>query len=333
MEAASNVELQSPIAGTGLGAEIDPKQKEQVIRGWISRKESVCPYAPGLARFIHLPELKSLNIEHVEYLAEELNAFYSAKENNKRVGRWMLLPHTEWTCHEEAHTESERIFWLLNAAYFYLLKDKKSVQASLDQQLKGYNRGVKGEILNPIVGHQPNRSVDVIPAKSLFYSALSPLYNSTQFYRYCPHSLIPLVYASEFQQLKQKHPQVTSEVALEMACGGLFEILGDDISLDKNAFKQELRVWGAIIDRTAEIMRGAAKGVSSQAKEAKGCPASNLNYFRVSNPKLVSLIYSKYSNHLNILRQILGQTNAQPKQIIAAPFAGSGLYTIPDYLA
>jgi hypothetical protein len=321
---AKKVEEHTPSALT-------PSQREHDVRAWIARKESVCPYAPGLARFVHLPEIKSLEMEHVYYLASELRAFYSAKENGKRVGRWMLMPHKEWQSHEEAHAYSEQVFWLLNAAYFHLFRDKKSVQAALKQALPGYVRGYKGEILNPIVGNLPNRSADVIPAKSLFYSALSPLYESKQFYRYCPHALIPLVYASEFEELKRKHPKVTETVTFQMACSGLFELFGDDLELDLKAFRQELPIWGAIVDRTAAIMRAASKGVSSRSQEVKGCPGSNLNYFRLCNPTLVDSLYTKYTANLPILKRIVGQTQLHAKQIIGASFAGSGLYTIPDY--
>lgn len=312
-------------------SESEKMQKELAIRTWISNKESVCPYAPGLARFIHLPEINSLSMAHVYYLAQELKSFYDAKENGKRVGRWMLLPHTEWESHEEAHSYSERIFWLLNAAYYHLVRDKKSVQASLKQELTGYNRGYKGEILNPIVGKLPKPNANVVPAKSLFYSALSPLYKSKRFYRYSPHSLMPLVYVSEFEELRIKHSKVTETVTFEMAHGGLFEIFGDDLELDLDDFRKELPVWGAIIDRTAEILRASSKGVSSLSAEVKGCPASNLSYFRLSPESLTNQFYSKYVDSLSILNRLVRQTSVNPKQIICASFAGSGLYTIPDY--
>ena len=103
-----------------------PQEKEQNIRSWIARKESVCPYAPGLARFVYMPDLRKQSDEqNILYFASELNDFYAAKEGGKRVGRWMLLPHKEWTCHNEAHQESEYIFWLLNAAYYRLKRNKK----------------------------------------------------------------------------------------------------------------------------------------------------------------------------------------------------------------
>ena len=312
-------------------SESDKEQKELAIRTWISRKESVCPYAPGLAKFIHLPEINSLSMEHVYYLAQELKAFYDAKENGKRVGRWMLLPHTEWESHEEAHSYSERIFWLLNAAYYYLVRDKKSVQASIKKDLKGYNRGYRGEILNPIVGKLPKQNSNVMPAKSLFYSALSPLYKSKKFYRYSPHSLMPLVYVSEFEELRLKHPKVTETVTFEMAHGGLYEIFGDDLELDLEDFRQELPRWGAIIDRTAEIMRASSKGISSHSPKVKGCPASNLSYFRLSPETLINKFYFKYADNLSILNKLVSHTKINPKQIISASFAGSGLYTIPDY--
>lgn len=324
MNAARSAEVRS--------SSLDPKQREMEVRAWIARKESVCPYAPGLAHFVHLPEINTLKMEHVYLLARELKIFYDAKQNGKRVGRWMLMPHAEWSSHEEAHTYSERIFWLLNAAYFHLFRDKKSVQAALKRELKGYNRGVKGEILNPVVGNLPNQNTDVVPAKSLFYSALSPLYHSKQFYRYCPHSIMPLVYASEFEELKNKHPQVTEDVCFEMAKGGLLEIFGDDLRLDILAFKEELPKWGAILDKVAERLRAASRGVGIDAPEATGCSASNLSYFRLSDQKLVNELFLKYSVHLSVLRELVDRTKASPKQIIAACFAGSGIYTLPDYL-
>lgn len=312
-------------------AYISPTEKEKAVRTWISQKESVCPYAPGLARFIHLPKIDALSMEHVYYLAQELQAFYDAKEKGKRVGRWMLMPCEEWTSHKEAHHYSERLFWLLNAAYYHLKKDKKSVRASLNQKLEGYNRGYKGDILNPIIGKLPDPKSDTVPPKSLFYSALSPLYNSKRFYRYSPHSLIPLVYASEFHELKLKHPSVTEKVAFEMAYGGLFEVFGDDLELDLTQFRKELPAWDSIIDRVAEIMRAASMGLSSRSREVKGCPESNLSYFRLSNPKLVDAFFNKYGCKLNILDKLVHETGVEPKEIISACFAGSGLYTVPNY--
>ncbi len=326
MNAVKSVDIQSPSSPS-------PEVKEQTIRAWIAKKESVCPYAPGLARFIQLPEINTLDMSHVYYLAKELNAFYTARENGKRVGRWMLMPHQEWQTHDEAHRYSERLFWLINAAYFHLLGDKKSVQAAMKQQLSGYNRGHKGEILNPIIGHQPNRNAKVVPARSLFYSALSPLYNSKKFYRYCPHSIIPMVYASEFQELKDKHPNVSESVAFDMAVGGLYELYGDDLELDLEAFKQELPIWGAMIDRIAEIMRAARLSVSTRCDDVKGCPASNLSYFRLCQPQLLNALFTKYSTHMPVLAHIARQTRAPLKQIVGSCFAGSGLYTIPDYEA
>jgi len=242
------------------------------------------------------------------------------------------MPHKEWESHAEAHAYSEKVFWLLNAAYFHLMRDEHSVKLALSHSLPGYNRGHKGEILNPVVGNLPNTNANIIPARSLFYSALSPLYRSTQFYRYSPHCIIPLVYASEFEELKQKHPSVTERVCFEMACGGLFEVFGDDLSFDATAFRKELPIWGAVIDRVAEIIRGHAQGVSSHALEAKGCPASNLGVFRMCSQDLVNRFYGKYTENLSVLNDILRQTNASPKQVISACFAGSGLYTIPDYV-
>ena len=306
--------------------------KAQAVRHWIARKESVCPYAPGLARFIHLPEgIESLQPHNVDYLAKELRAFYEAKEQGKRVGRWMILPAREWQNHNEAHHYAENIFWLLNAAYYQLRGEHSFVQAALSRRLFGYNRGYKGEILNPIVGHLPDPLTQHVPAKSLFYSALSPLYHSKQFYRYCPHSIIPLVYASEFQELKHKHPKVTKNVAYEMAYGGLYELFGDGLPLDLKAFKKELPKWGEVIDQVAQVIRAASKQTPLHAEESKGEPASNLSYFRLAHPKLILAFCLKHRAQLSVLHGLMQVTGANPKEIIAASFAGSGLYTIPHY--
>ena len=315
-----------------LSVSSEQENKEKTVRAWIARKESVCPYAPGLARFVHLPHIDTLSMRHVQYFADELQRFYDARDNGKRVGRWMLMPEQEWTSHEEAHRYSERLFWLLNASYYFLINDARSVQKALNQSLPGYNRGYKGEILNPIVGHLPNPDKKIVPAKSLFYSALSPLYRSQQFYRYCPHSIIPLVYAAEFQDLKNRNPSVSERVAFEMACGGLYERFGDELCIDQDLLKNELPVWGLIIDRIAEVMRAKTQGLCSRSETVKGCPASNLSYFRLCNDHWVDSFYCKYSSHLNVLSDLLRQTGATPKQIISACFAGSGLYTLPDYL-
>lgn len=312
-------------------SDLGPQQRELEVRASIARKESICPYAPGLARFVHLPEISSLKMGHVYYLAKELKAFYEAKEYGKRVGRWMLMPNKEWQSHEEAHTYSEQIFWLLNAAYFHLVRDKKSVRAALNKDLPDYGRGHNGEILVPIIGKQPKRNSNVIPAKSLFYSALSPLYKSEQFYRYSPHCIMPLVYASEFEELRVKHSKVTENVTFKMAYVGLYETFSENLEIDLDKFRQELPIWGSIIDRVAAIMRAKITGTNSLSPENKGCPATNLLLFRQCNPQLITTLYSKYIGKLKILSSLTKQTKAHPMEIICASFAGSGLYVIPEY--
>lgn len=309
---------------------LSPEQRELEVRASIARKESICPYAPGLARFVHLPEIKSLEMSHVYYLAKELKAFYEAKEQGKRVGRWMLMPNREWQSHEEAHEYSERIFWLLNAAYFHLVRDKKSVSAALNKDLPNYDRGHNGEILVPIIGKQPKRGSNIIPAKSLFYSALSPLYKSKQFYRYSPHCIMPLVYASEFEELRIKHSKVTENVTFKMAYVGLYETFGEELKIDLEEFRQELPIWGSIIDRVAAIMRAKTTGTHSQLLQNKGCPSTNLLFFRQCNPELITTLYSKYITRLKTLSSLITQTKAHPMEIIGASFAGSGLYIIPS---
>lgn len=305
--------------------------KEQNIRTWIARKESVCPYAPGLAQFVQLPEINAIDARHIEPLAHALQNFYDAKANGKRVGRWMLLPHREWTTHREAHEYSENLFWLLNAAYFDLCNDTRSRDLALKKRLKGYDRGHNQEILNPIVGKLPKRRQSIVPGKSLFYSALSPLYRSKQFYRYSPHALVPLVYASEFHELTLRHPKVTEKVTFEMAYGGLYESFGDALNIDIEQLRIELPTWGTIIDRTALAFRASRQNISPFCASIRGCPATNLLTFRDSGPDLTATFFRKNHAQLPVLSSLVKQTGDTVKNIIAAAFAGSGLYVTPYY--
>lgn len=307
------------------------EHREQTIRHWIAQKESVCPYAPGLVRFIELPDIPTLAMKHVHHLSSELKAFYDAKEKGKRVGRWILLPKQEWQSHNEAQEYSERVFWLLNAAYYFLVDDRKKVKACLLREMDGLERGYHGEINNPIIGKLPSQNSKVIPARSLFCSALGPLYKSKQFYRYNPYSAIVLVYLSEFVEKKKRHPKAARKIALDMAYSSLFEHFGDDLKIDIEAFEKELPIWGAIIDKTAELIRANNQGMSALNDSAKGRPESNLQVFRNSPPQLASAFYSKYKQHLPIMHSLSESLQIHPKDILNACFAGTGLYTSPDY--
>lgn len=157
------------------------------------------------------------------------------------------------------------------------------------------------------------------------------LYRNNKFYRYSPHSLIPLVYASEFDYLAKRHPKVTEQVTFEMALGGLYESFGFGLDLVLNAFRQELPSWGAIIDRSAEIMRSKEQGAHATPESIKGCPTSNLSYFRLSDSRLINAMFRENQSALSILKRTVEVAAINSKEVINRAFAGSGLYTLPNY--
>ena len=91
-----NSKGQAEDSSASAGAEVQPvierepspQQKEQNLRTWIARKESICPYAPGLAKFVYLPDLSKQSVEqNICYFAAELKAFYATEGAGKRVGQ------------------------------------------------------------------------------------------------------------------------------------------------------------------------------------------------------------------------------------------------------
>ena len=71
---------------------------------------------------------------------------------------------------------------------------------------------------------------------------------------------MPLVYASEFEELRVKHTKVTENVTFKMAYMGLYETFGEDLKIDLDEFRLELPLWGGMIDRVAAIMRAKITG-------------------------------------------------------------------------
>jgi hypothetical protein len=295
-------------------------EREETIRTWLAKKESVCPYAPGLARFTYLPKIDTLNMEGVRYFANELSGFYKARKNNKRVGRWILLPHQNWTTHADAFEESERLFWLLNAAYYYHTKDKLNVKKALHRLIDGIEQDPHRGITNPIIGKLPCQNAKVIPPRTLFCTAMSPLYSSDKFYRYSPESVLFLIYLSEFKSKQVRHPDITKRIAIDMAFGSILEHFGDEFEPQKEKLEHELPIWGALIEQSVALYHGGDNICS---------PDRAIQFFQRIPSSFITAVYQRFANKLTLLPELLNRSGRSPKTVLSVCFAGSGLYVTP----
>lgn len=306
-------------------------QREQKTRLWIANKESVCPYAMGLARFVHLPEITAISLDNVRYLAGELKSFYKDKQGAERVGRWILLPHREWTDHQDALAYSELMYWQLLAAYYYLNSDPRKMKQAMSRQFDGIALGDKGEICNPIVGKFARSNSTVPHFKSLFCTALGPTYRSKKFYRYMPSACIVMVYAQELMEKKDAHPKTMHHISLDMMLGNLAEVLGDDLAITRDELAKELPMWRVLIQNSLQLA-GLAGAACTSSVAQEGLSAQTMAKFRDCSSSLVdSLCYPRLAQ-LPVLQKIMSMKRVTPHQILKSHFSGAGLYTYPDYL-
>ena len=299
-------------------------RRESAVRSWIARNESVCPYAPGLVYFSYLPETERLDMQLVRFLVVELRKFYASKCDGERVGRWMILPYKEWTSHKQARKESEIIFWGLAAAYFYLRNDRRRVKLALSRSLPGYAFDETGDITNPVVGNFARAHKTKPHPKSLFCSALSPLYRSKEFYRYAPSSVMVMVYALEFFEEKEKNEKSVRKISLDMAYGNLCESLGASVNLDKQALKKELPAWEQVIAQSLSV--------SGTPIDNSTCFTSGvLDKFRQIQPHIVEVCVSTQKHRLPILSELCRVSKISYHDLLSNHFSGAGLYTLPHY--
>ncbi len=296
-------------------------EREARLRGWIARAESVCPYAPGLAHVTYLPPIDNLDQSLVHFLSGEMKAFYTAKENGKRVGRWLLLPHHEWNNHQHALKESETLFWGLNAAAANLRRDRKRVKQALARSLPGYQRQKNGNILNPIVGRLTTNSEGKPHPKSLFCSALSSHYQYEQYYRYAPTSVMVMIYAEEFQDHKERHTKAVSKINLEMIHSSLLEQLGTDLLCEKNELKGEIPRWEALISRILNL---------DSTDNASTCLHVVCQRWRELPEGIIEHSVRQAAQQLPLLTRLCHDKAVTAKQVLQAYFTETGLYTLPN---
>lgn len=320
----------APISATDNVDPLSFAEREQNIRHWIANKESVCPYAPGLARFVHLPKMTGISMDNVRYLSNELKAFYKDKQENERTGRWILLPHQEWANHMEALAYSERFYWQLLAAYFHLTDDPRRMKQALSGHYEGIARSDKNEICNPVIGKFPRTDASAPHFKSLFCTALGPVYRSKTFYRYAPSACMVLVYAQEFMEKKVHHPKTMHHISLDMVQSNLKEIFGDELTITRDELASELPLWRTLIQHALQLERKAAATCSISCQFMLS--STTMTTFRHCAPTLVNSICLSHLPRLPVMQRIMWLKQVSPHQILNAHFAGTGLYVLPHYL-
>lgn len=305
-------------------------EREQNIRLWIANKESVCPYAPGLARFVHLPEMTDASMDNVRYLSNELKAFYKDKQGDERVGRWILLPHQEWADHTHALVDSERLYWHLLAAYFHLTDDPRRMKQALARNYEGIAKSDKNEICNPLIGKFPRTNSSVPHFKSLFCAAHGPIYRSRTFYRWAPAACYALVYAQEFMEKKNNHQKTMHHISLDMVQGNLDEIFGEGLNITRDELAKELPHWRNLIQH-AMRMDGKTTPTCSVTGQFT-LSSSIMSTFRRCPTALIDSLCLSQLSLLPVMQRIMRLKQAAPHQILYSHFAGTGLYVMPHYL-
>lgn len=305
--------------------EVTHEEKEQTIRLWIAKKESVCPYAPGLVKFTHLPEINDLTMENVKLVANELRDFYQSKEAGKRTGRWIILPHREWLNHEDAKAHSELIYWHLLAAYFYLIGDIQKLNHALKRQLKGLARTSTGDIRNPIIGLFSSQSSGKIDPKSLFCTALAPTYSCSKFYRYAPYSAFVLVYTQEFYE-KMKYTKAINQMTVDMLRSNIFEVYGEELDISLEDVEKEMPLWEKIIDT---LVNRLPTSIYPRDKQSPQCASSFMELFAKVDPAHVHLICTNNMSYLPVMHKIMRAKQVSAYRILNSLFSGAGLYVSP----
>ncbi len=299
---------------------LNQEERELGLRAWIARREGVCPYAPGIARFTHLPAGLKLDHESVRYAASELGAFYKAKSKQGKVMRWMLIPAEEWVDHDTARQQTEMLYFLFVAAYFYIEGDKKRMKAALMGQIAGVDLGPNGEINNPVIGKLASAKKEALHPRSLFCTALAPTYSSNKFYRYAPHSLLVMVYANDFMA-KKRHVDVISRITHEMICSNLMELWGEDIDCSVEAIAAELPYWERLIEMAVRSI--------ALAKVDAGSISQVMNAFRRLDGRHVDALCQREISCLPVLASLCANTGQSFFVLLNSLFSGSGLYVLP----
>lgn len=308
-------------------------ERETEMRLWIAARETVCPYAPGVARYVHLPKIKQGDASSLRYMANELRAFYREKVNGKRVERLILIPEIEWESHDVARLAATETYYLLGAAYYQLARQGSKSKAAQQGKIAGVIADPACGILNPIVGKLPV-SASVMPhPKALFCTAMSPHYRSKKYFRYAPVGALVLVYVSDVYGSRQGHLGMLKKISEASTYGTLCEIYGDDLCASKEQVARELPIWESLIEQT---LRFAKSNQLSAERElaTKPCPlnAQNMCLFDETMFALADSMCRANLKFLPVLRKLTEANGMSSAEFLRSIYDTAGLYAWPRYL-
>jgi len=325
--------LRSPVAEEGMSFSsvdhvndlADVSAREQAIRVWIANKESVCPYAPGTARYEHLPAALSSENAWAMYFGKVLKSFYKERVKGKRVERLILLPPQEWATHQEARDYSTQMFWRVAAGYHsQTLTGKKYVRQILARESETIQSCDEQGVSNPVIGKHSAVEKGLPHYKSMFFSSFSPLYHSNQFFRYAPSSALVLVSALALHKKREKNEQTMSKINDDILLGCVNEATRGKVELDASAIIAESKDWETILFQTYQ----------QQAANWKNLPqpglAQGVNQLQ---PELVNQTFSIYQDRLPVLNKVCSEIGSDPARFLKAIYLHAGLYVMPRYVA
>lgn len=300
------------------------QSREMALRTWIANKQSVCPYAPGPARYVHLPAELGGEMEWAAYLGSILRDFYAARVEGKRIERLILLPPHEWRTHQEALCYSTTAFWRISAGYFMqALNGRKRVSMALRRQLSGIAKCDQQGILNPIIG-RVNEPAKVTPHyKSMFLSTFVPFYANKQFFRYAPAGALVLVNAKALFDKRAKHPRVMTQIDGEMLYGNLVEATRGDMNIVKAEIVQEAKAWETILFALYRLETPNWMSLPEPQVETT---------LATLKPNNVNETFSRMHSRLPLLWRLCRSYAASPIDVLKAAYLHAGLYVMPAYL-
>ena len=311
------------------GRTLSADMRERYVRTWIAERESVCPYAPGAAHYVHLPECMESEHHWATYFGRQLKQFFAQRTQGKRVERLILLPPSEWSSHDEARSYATDCYWRLAAGYYQLSRirnnhsDRKALHDALNRNLVGIVADSEEGITNPIVGKRCSGAGIKPHFRSLFASAFSPLYQSSKHYRYAPCSAIVLVYARSLFDKRNDHPQVTHRINIDMLYGNLVEALRGNMLFTRHELSQEVPLWEALmLDLYNQHTHGQKRCSKPEILEA----------LKLFSEGAFNDCFERNLFRLPLLRKLLGEGGSEPLSLMKIAYTHAGLYATPKYL-
>lgn len=301
------------------------QNRELMLRIWIANRESVCPYAPGVARYVHLPESFDTEREWATHLGSILKEFYAARVDGKRLERLILLPPTDWLSHEEALSYSRKAFWRISAGYYMQsMNGRKFALKALEESLDGIATCSEQGIRNPIIGRLSDQGKAIPHFKSMFLSAFSPVYANQGFFRYAPASALVLVNSKALFEKRRKHPKVITQIDEDMLFGNLLEATKGQIELEKKELVAESKVWETVL---FNLYRSETPNWMSLAEPEISTTVGSLNTFNLNEA------FSRLQFRLPVMTRICRSFGVSPCSVLKASYLHAGLYVAPFYLS